>query len=115
MGIEKEEVLRLIHQLKGSNLNLQQFVTQELNKTSNIIPILNINHDILGEKGKEVFSLKPTNINLTFFLEEKYIIFKVLIGNVKMHEEKFSYQRLMTVLNKYLDDKMDLKDRVFIS
>lgn len=115
MTKEKKVVLKLIHQLKGSNLNLQQFITQELNKTSNIISILNINHDILGDKGKKVFSLKPTNINLTFFLEEKYILFEVLIGNVKMHEEKFSYQRLITVLNDYLDDKVNLKVRVFNS
>jgi|SRR5699024_3450327 len=115
MGIEKEEVLRLIHQLQGSNMNPQQFVAQEFNMPSNIIPIMNIKHDILGDKGKEVFSLNPTNINLTFFLEEKYILFKVLIGNVKMHEEKFSYQRLITVLNNYLDAKMNLKDRVYNS
>lgn len=112
---KKEKVLRLIHQLQGSNMNLQQFVAQELNKPSSIIPIMNIKCDILGNKGKEIFSLKPTNINLTFFLEENYILFKALIGNVKMHEEKFSYQRLITVLNNYLDDKVNLKDRVFNS
>lgn len=115
MAKEKEEVLRFIHQLQGSNMNLQQFIAQELNKPSNIIPIMNIKYDILGNKGKEVFSLNPTNINLTFFLEENHILFKVLIGKVKMHDEKFSYQRLITVLNNYLDDKVNLKDRIFNS
>lgn len=115
MTKEKEVVLKLIHQLKGSNMNQQQFVAEELNITSNIIPVMNIDYDILGDKGNEVFSLKATNINLTFFLEEKYILFKVLLGNVKMHEEKFSYQRLITVLNNYLDEKVNLKDRVFNS
>lgn len=115
MTKEKEVVLKLIHQLKGSNMNPQQFVAEELNKTSNIIPVLNIDYDILGDKGNEVFSLKATNINLTFYLEEKYILFKVLLGNVKMHEEKFSYQRLSTVLNNYLEEKVNLKDRVFNS
>lgn len=115
MAKEKEEVLRFIHQLQGSNMNLQQFIAQELNKPSNIIPIMNIKYDILGNKGKEVFSLNPTNINLIFFLEENHILFKVLIGKVKMHDEKFSYQRLITVLNNYLDDKVNLKDRIFNS
>ena len=109
---EKEDLLKLIHQLKGSNLNMQQYISEELHKATNVISMLDINLDLLGNKGKETFNLEPTNVDLTFFLEEKHILFRVRIGHINLHEEKFSYNSLIINLNKYLNSNLSLREKV---
>lgn len=101
----KKELIEKTYQLPflKTTITKDQFIKRHLTQENKVLTFYHKESQLI-----ESSNLQPTTIELSFTLEDSYVLLNAWIGNVLIYDYKYSFENLVGKLNTFIKDNKDI-------